>query len=121
CTVRFSPPGRTPLSRVRAVEPGTTVTFDARHPLGVVRGGHRLTLPTHPEDGPPPDAGDPLGEVLREAVATTLPPDAPAAAFLSGGLDSSTIAALAARRDGGLDAFSVGYTGDVWQDETAHA
>jgi asparagine synthase (glutamine-hydrolysing) len=62
-----------------------------------------------------------LDGALRESVSTTLAPDAPSAAFLSGGLDSATISALAAQQTGRIDAFSVGYSDDVWQDETRYA
>ncbi len=117
-TVRFSPTTCSPLSQVRKIEPGTTVAFDRRNPFGVVRASHRLALPTFSGENETPES---LDQALREAVSTTLPPDAPAAAFLSGGLDSATVSALAARQAGRIDAFSVGYTDDTWQDETRYA
>jgi len=69
----------------------------------------------------PPDAepqaqwqgGDPvaaLGRALDEAVALRMVADAPFGAFLSGGLDSSTIVALMARHSTGpIDTFAVGF------------
>jgi asparagine synthase (glutamine-hydrolysing) len=69
----------------------------------------------------PPDAeprvpwhdGDPvlaLRHALDEAVALRMVADAPFGAFLSGGLDSSTIVALMARHSTGpIDTFAVGF------------
>ncbi|GAA1753449.1 asparagine synthase (glutamine-hydrolyzing) [Luedemannella helvata] len=117
-TVRFSPTTCSPLSQVRKIEPGTTVTFDRRNTSGVVRASHRLAFPTFSGENEGPGS---LDRVLREAVSTTLAPDAPPAAFLSGGLDSATVSALAAQQAGRIDAFSVGYTDGTWQDETRYA
>ncbi|WUU96001.1 asparagine synthase (glutamine-hydrolyzing) [Actinoallomurus sp. NBC_01490] len=117
-TVRFSPPTCSPFSQVRKIEPGTTVAFDQRHPFGVVRASHRLAFPTF--SGEERDRRS-LEEALQESVSTTLAPDMPPATFLSGGLDSATVSALAAQQMGRIDAFSVGYAEDVWQDETPYA
>ncbi|MEM9884095.1 MAG: asparagine synthase (glutamine-hydrolyzing), partial [Planctomycetota bacterium] len=70
-------------------------------------------------------AVDALEEVLREAVVKRLEADVPLGCFLSGGIDSSVVAALAQRhlRDRGLPrlrTFSVAMP-DVRYDETAHA
>lgn len=51
-----------------------------------------------------------LGEVLTDAVRLRLRADVPVAAYLSGGLDSSLICALAQQQlGGGLQTFSVGF------------
>ena len=72
----------------------------------------------------PPLTGDPptrVREALESAVEMTLRSDAPVAIGLSGGLDSSAIAALAARKDHDLRAFTVGYPGAFAFDERAEA
>jgi asparagine synthase (glutamine-hydrolysing) len=50
------------------------------------------------------------GELLEQAVASHLMSDVPLGVFLSGGLDSSTVAAMATKARGGpLETFSIGY------------
>ena len=53
--------------------------------------------------GPPPD----LGAVLEESVAAHLVADVPVASFLSGGLDSSLITAMAASRNPSIEAYTI--------------
>jgi asparagine synthase (glutamine-hydrolysing) len=68
-----------------------------------------------------PDPGASLEETLSEAVRIHLRSDVPLAVLLSGGLDSSLIAALAAAEEGaGLHTFTVGF-GDAAFDELEHA
>jgi asparagine synthase (glutamine-hydrolysing) len=93
------------------------------HPRTAVRGAQRLP-PAHvlvaeggnvevrrywsldgtAEDEPNPER---LWEQLAEAVELRLVADVPVGAFLSGGLDSSTIVAAMAERDGVPDTFTV--------------
>lgn len=49
-----------------------------------------------------------IRDVLEQAVFKRMETDAPLGAFLSGGLDSSLIAAMAVRHDNGLKTFAVG-------------
>jgi len=68
-----------------------------------------------------PDASAPLEETLAEAVRLHLRSDVPLAVLLSGGLDSSLIAALAAAElDEPLRTFTVGFA-DAELDEREHA
>ncbi len=52
---------------------------------------------------PEPD----LASVLEESVAAHLVADVPVASFLSGGLDSSLVTAMAARRDPSIEAYTI--------------
>jgi asparagine synthase (glutamine-hydrolysing) len=54
-------------------------------------------------DGPPAD----LAAILEESVAAHMVADVPVASFLSGGLDSSLITALAADREPSIEAYTI--------------
>ena len=70
------------------------------------------TLPrTPPTVHDPAEAISLIREVLGQTVRKRLQSDVPLGAFLSGGLDSSIIAALAIREAGTLKTFSVGLEG----------
>lgn len=115
---QYVPEPRTPLRGVRKL--------DAAHLLVVDVDDWRLTETCYwrMEDAPPLE-GDPA-RVLREQLETVselvVQADVPVGVALSGGLDSSAVAALAARkRPGLLRAFSVGYRGRPESDERADA
>lgn len=80
-------------------------------------GGERLTAywtpPPVAQAAPPPAAAaEELTSRLAQAVELQLVADVPVGVFLSGGLDSSTLSALAAREvSGPLRTFSVGFEG----------
>ncbi len=79
----------------------------------------------HPKfrlDGDTKDLADGLRTRLEEAVRRRLISDVPLGVFLSGGIDSSVIASLAARQvpRGRLQTFSIGFT-EASFDESPHA
>jgi asparagine synthase (glutamine-hydrolysing) len=68
------------------------------------------------------DAEERFRSLLRAAVERRLVADVPLGAFLSGGLDSSTIVALMAEAAGGrVKTFTIGFAGHPEYDERAHA
>lgn len=72
----------------------------------------------------PPINGEPkdlIREKLEEVSELVVRSDVPVGVALSGGLDSSVVAALAVRRQRDLRAFSVGYKGRPDSDERADA
>lgn len=81
-------------------------------------------LPENTDQEPTPDyktACKELENLLDEAVARRLISDVPLGAFLSGGIDSSIIAALAARHHPGIHTFSIGFSDDAHFDETRYS
>jgi len=111
------PEPRTPLADVRKL--------DAGHRMVVELAPWRVTTSRwwNLEDATPLEA-DPATTVrgmLQEIAPLVVRSDVPVGVALSGGLDSSTVAALAAPQCPGLVAFSVGYEGRPPCDERADA
>ena len=68
-----------------------------------------------------PDAQKELLNLMEDAVVKRLISDVPLAAFLSGGIDSSVIVALASKHKDALNTFSIGFKGEEFFDETYYA
>ena len=113
---------------VRKVRPGHAVTFTvAGHQLEVCE--HAYWSPREAAGraakrqwhGSRLDAADALEEILLRTVALRMHADVPVGAFLSGGIDSSTIVALAqAGRSDPVRTFTVGFE-HAGYDEADHA
>lgn len=69
---------------------------------------------------PVPSNGD-LSGILEDAVRLRLHADVPVGSFLSGGLDSSIISAIAAKQQPGLKTFSIGFKDHPFLDESPYA
>ena len=67
------------------------------------------------------DAKHQLLELLDDSVKQRLIADVPLGAFLSGGIDSSAVVALAAKYTQKLNTFSIGYKNEPLFDETKYA
>ena len=67
------------------------------------------------------DPGRTLFDLLDDAVRIRLIADVPVGTFLSGGVDSSIVSALAARHHKDLHTFSIGYADDPFFDESRYA
>lgn len=66
-------------------------------------------------------AKEKLKELLEASVQRRLVADVPLGAFLSGGIDSSVVAALASKHKPDLHTFSIGYRDEKFFDETHYA
>jgi asparagine synthase (glutamine-hydrolysing) len=91
------------ISGMYKVRPGTYETWrpDGSHSVG--RYWSSRDEASSAQRSPQPD----LAQTLQESVAAHMVADVPVATFLSGGLDSSIITALASRMQPGLDAYTI--------------
>ncbi len=97
-------------SGIKKLMPGHTLELSA---TGEMKISQYWDLPIHAEAHPRPQSHyiETYRELLEHAVSSHLMSDVPLGVFLSGGLDSSAVAALTTkiRRDQ-VETFSVGYT-----------
>jgi asparagine synthase (glutamine-hydrolysing) len=118
---RSVPAPYTLVKGVRKLPPGHTLTVSAD---GTVRTKAYWRLPANAEirRAGPREAVSLVADGLRNSVRDALVADVPVGAYLSGGVDSSLIAALAAseRKGAGLHTFAAGF-GDPRFDETRWA
>lgn len=116
-THQFIPNPWTVFRAVRKLEPGHWMKVTPQE----VRTGawYSLAAAVRSKRGAPPV--DELFDLVEKAVQDRLVADVPVGTFLSGGLDSSIISALAARHHPDLHTFSIGYADDPYFDESAHA
>jgi asparagine synthase (glutamine-hydrolysing) len=101
---------RTIYAGYRKLQPGSILTFQR----GALRTWRYWNFPTAVgEEFPDPQAAiEALDEALRVAVVDRLVADVPLGFFLSGGVDSSLIVAIAAEHvSGRIKTFSVGFEG----------
>jgi asparagine synthase (glutamine-hydrolysing) len=104
---------------VRKLSPGHLLTWSRSEGVRVAE----YWSPIRPERGPmsEDDAVAELRELLADAVRSHLESEVPLGAFLSGGLDSSTVVALMAREGmQRVQTFSIGFD-DAGYNEAPHA
>lgn len=118
--LNYIPAPFTIFSNVRKLLPGHYLKVTSQH------------LETHryyelPTDVSPADtmdyesAKEKLRQLLDDAVQRRLVSDVPLGAFLSGGIDSSIVTALASRHKSDLHTFSIGFRDEKYFDETHYA
>jgi len=112
---------KTFFRNIRQLEPGCSLTCDDRGKLSIRRywriGNNAADLPV--DDA---EAAEHLQALLSDAVAVRLQSDVPIGCYLSGGLDSSTVAAMAAANSTTpVKAFSAGFAEGGPYDEMPYA
>lgn len=112
-----------PNSIFRNVKKMEAGTFMEIH-KGEIRTKRYYTIPEQPPVNPERDyekAKQKLEDILDNSVQKRLISDVPLGAFLSGGIDSSVIVALASRHTKHLNTFSIGYKDEPLFDETKYS
>ncbi|MBI3565184.1 MAG: asparagine synthase (glutamine-hydrolyzing) [Elusimicrobia bacterium] len=111
----------TAVRGVRSLQAGTLLWVDADGRAGEPRAYWRPRFARDGEARPGrKEAVERLRALLDAAARDHLVSDVPVALFLSGGVDSSALAAFAARHQPGLKTFSVGFAESEWS-EAGHA
>jgi asparagine synthase (glutamine-hydrolysing) len=108
-TLGYVPPPATIFRGAQKLEPGTLAIWT---PTGRLQLQRYWDVPRVSDDTVPadPDLRSRLRELLRDAVATHLVSDVPLGAFLSGGIDSSSVVALMSEvSDEPVKTFSIGF------------
>jgi asparagine synthase (glutamine-hydrolysing) len=121
----YIPAPHTIYQGVHKLEPGTVLTLPWRGEPQISRFWNARTAAhngmLNPVEGSDAEVADQLEALLQDAVARRMIADVPLGAFLSGGVDSSTVVALMQQaRLGKVRTFSIGF--DVAEyNEAAHA
>ncbi len=119
----FVPGERCILQGYNKLPPAHALTFDLRY--GATRVWRYWSVPelsTEPAGAVNETALlDQLETLLEDAVSRQMVADVPVGILLSGGVDSSLVTAMAARRSAQVRTFSIGFPGHGKLDETPHA
>ncbi|SHL22103.1 asparagine synthase (glutamine-hydrolysing) [Pseudonocardia thermophila] len=102
------PDSRCAYRGAEKLQPGTWLRI---HPDGSTDRGRYFSLRDVAEEGAaaPPVSTEELAAIVADSTAKHLIADVPVATFLSGGLDSSYLTALAARERPGICAYTIGF------------
>lgn len=103
---QYVPPPATMTPPVRALPPGHFMVARLGGPVDVFRYWRPMLRPAK---SPSVDTPERILAALRESVTTHLRSDVPLGAFLSGGVDSAAICALAAESRPGMLTFTAGF------------
>ena len=112
CSLKYVPAPQTMFADIRALPPGHSLTCDSR---GIqTRSYWKLSFSAGRDDSVSEAVrAEQLDALLRECVRMHLVSDVPFGAFLSGGVDSSTVVALMSQiLEKPVKTFSVGFAGD---------
>lgn len=120
--LNYTPAPLTMLKRISKLDAGSCMLISAD---GNVHTEKYYTIPrtylTDPYNKGYEQAKVDLIDKLEESVQKRLISDVPLGAFLSGGIDSSAIVALATRHTPHINTFSIGYKDEPYFDETYYA
>ncbi|MEH1934006.1 MAG: asparagine synthase (glutamine-hydrolyzing) [Nostoc sp.] len=103
--LHFVPGDRTILKDIKRVLPGERLCIAVDNP--VPQRFRYYQIPIHKQHSV---SDEELANQMEKAVVSRLIADVPVGVFLSGGLDSSIVAAIAARHNPQIDTFSMGFS-----------
>lgn len=114
--LNYFPGSDTPFVNLLRFEPGTGSTYPEK------KTETYYTLQIKKEkNGQTSDVQATLRNLLSDAVRIRMRSDVPLGSFLSGGIDSSIVTALAARETPNIHSFSIGFPDEPHFDETRYA
>ncbi|UUV31571.1 asparagine synthase (glutamine-hydrolyzing) [Amycolatopsis roodepoortensis] len=116
-SLQYVPGPGTMSPRIRVLPPGHQLSYG---PDGELRVRRYHSHVFRPAAAARPDTGRRIREALEDSVAAHLRSDVPVGSFLSGGVDSAVVCALAATHDSSLQTFTVGF-GREGYSEIEHA
>ncbi len=120
-TFRYVPGPDCIWKHIHKLPPGHRLEYDGRTPPSVTRWWD-IPYPEHPRQAPEAQMDREFATLLDDAVRTRMQADVPVGILLSGGLDSSVVAALAQRHAARpVKTYSVAFEGVDDLDERPHA
>ena len=118
---RYVPAPKTMYRNCRKLKPAHRIVFDAS--TGALSDQTRywaVPVPAEPRAISADEAAEELRALIDESVRDQMVSDVPLGFFLSGGIDSSTVVASAARQGAAVSTFSIGFDSDE-KSETPYA
>jgi asparagine synthase (glutamine-hydrolysing) len=107
---QYIPAPETIYRSVRKLQPGCWLKRDASGNIHIERHWRFRTSSTNSSQRPMAELADELEAILQRTVRSRLVSDVPIGAFLSGGVDSSVVVAIASRMAGEpIKTFSIGF------------
>lgn len=123
--LNYVPKESSMLKNVHKVAPGTFLMINAQTKEIVTETYYTIPYPPiktlNTATRSYPEQKKKLREILEDSVKKRLLADVPLGSFLSGGIDSSVIVALASKHKKNLKTFSIGYSDNEFFDETSYA
>lgn len=118
--INYIPPPFTIYEKIYKLEPGHYLKiklsqFEKKQWYNIVPEKSESSLLSYNQ------AQNKIKELLEDAVQKRLISDVPLGCFLSGGIDSSIITAIAAQLSPNINTFSIGYKDEKYFDETYYA
>ncbi|PIB36796.1 asparagine synthase (glutamine-hydrolyzing) [Reichenbachiella sp. 5M10] len=117
--LNYTPAPLTMISGVKKLMPGEYI--EIRNGVAEISTYYELVRSKVRQDLSYEEAKKELAERLEASVKKRMIADVPLGTFLSGGIDSSVIASLAARHTEHLSTFSIGFQDNPFFDETKYA